>query len=278
MRGFLGAFVVLGPILAAIGGIALVFVFADASDKYVAGVGTVIENAKTEAAKGAPARNANGVATTPSTATQTSVATTTTPKGNATTKTTTATIEKGACTEPVNQCVDDAKSNFADDTVRHTSGYAPAGIASTLGSLLMVVGAIYTLIWSMRTGLLSRFMATIGIVFIAALIFAQGLGLPGLVFWFTAIGLMFIRVWPRPLAPAWAAAEAVPWMRPGDDIGPPPDRNGGGDGGTIEGSGREVSEPPSPEEGEVFDVPDEPPEPPYGETQGQRRKKRKRRS
>jgi hypothetical protein len=140
-----------------------------------------------------------------------------------------------------------------------------------------VVGGIYTLIWSMRTGLLTRFMATLGIVFIAARIFAQSLGLPGLVFWFTAIGLMFIRVWPRPLAPAWAAAEAIPWMRPGEDIGPPPDQNGGG--GTVEGSGREISEPTLPQEGDVTSSePTEPPEPPYGETQGQRRKKRKRRT
>jgi hypothetical protein len=276
MRGFLGAFVILGPLLAAIGGVGLVFVFSSASDKYVAGVATVIENAKTEAAKGAPARSVNGVATTATTVTHTTTATTTTPKGSTTTKTTTATIQKGACTKPVNDCVDDAKSNFADDTVRHTSGYAPAGIASTLGSLLLVVGAIYTLLWTMRTGLLSRFMATLGIVFIAALIFAQALGLPGLVLWFAAIALMFIGVWPRPLPPAWAAGEAIPWMRPGQDIGPPPDLDGAG--GTVEGSGREISEPTLPEESDVTDEPAEPPQPPYGESQGQRRKKRKRRT
>jgi hypothetical protein len=275
MRGFLGAFVILGPILAAIGGVGFAFVFSDASDNYIAGVANVIEKAKTEAAKGAPARSANGVATTATTVTHTTTATTTTPKGNTTTKTTTATIEKGACTKPVNDCIDDAKSNFADDTVRDSSGYAPAGIASTLGSLLLVVGGIYTLIWTVRTGLLTRFMATLGIVFIAALIFAQALGQPALVLWFAALGLMFLGVWPRPLPPAWEAGEAIPWMRPGMDIGPPPDR--GGDGGTVEGSRREVSERPLPQEGEVTGEPSEPPEPPYGETQGQRRKKRKRR-
>ena len=55
------------------------------------------------------------------------------------------------------------------------------------------------------------------------------------------------------------------------DIGPTPEERG--DAGTVEGTGREVSEQPLPENGQ----PDQPPEPPYGETQGQRRKKRKRR-
>ena len=69
---------------------------------------------------------------------------------------------------------------------------------------------------------------------------------------------------------AWDAGEAIPWANRGD-IGPPPEERG--DAGTVEGTGREVSEQPLPENGQ----PDQPPEPPYGETQGQRRKKRKRR-
>jgi hypothetical protein len=68
------------------------------------------------------------------------------------------------------------------------------------------------------------------------------------------------------LPPAWAAGEAIPWERPGDDLGPPPEP---GPPGTVEGSGREVSEGPLAQEGE--------PEQPPGESQGQRRKKRKRR-
>ena len=80
---------------------------------------------------------------------------------------------------------------------------------------------------------------------------------------------MFAGLWPRPLPPAWAAGEAIPWQRPGDDLGPPPAERG--PAGTVEGSGREVSEQPLPDDGGQNG------EPPDGETQGQRRKKRKRR-
>jgi hypothetical protein len=92
------------------------------------------------------------------------------------------------------------------------------------------------------------------------------------VLWFAALGLMFIGVWPRPLPPAWAAGEAVPWPRPGEDIGPPPEQ---GPVGTVEGSGREISEQSLPEDGGPVGE-REGPQPP-GETQGQRRRKRKRR-
>jgi hypothetical protein len=74
------------------------------------------------------------------------------------------------------------------------------------------------------------------------------------------------------LPPAWAAGEAIPWPRPGDDLGAPGTPPSGAPPGTVEGSGREVSEPALPD-----DAGSEPPQPPYGETQGQRRKKRKRR-
>jgi hypothetical protein len=94
------------------------------------------------------------------------------------------------------------------------------------------------------------------------------------VLWFAITGLMLARLWPRPLPPAWEAGEAIPWPRPGEDLGPPVAERG--ESGTVEGSGREISEPPLPE-GTQNGEPDQPPEPPYGETQGQRRKKRKRR-
>jgi hypothetical protein len=132
--------------------------------------------------------------------------------------------------------------------------------------LALVFGIVYTALWTMRTGLLTRFWGALGMAFGLFLIIPLLPPVPGVVLWFAALGLMFLGFWPRPLPPAWAAGEAIPWQRPGDDLGPPPGGNG-----TVEGSGREVSEQPLPEEG------DAPPEPPYGESQGQRRKKRKRR-
>jgi hypothetical protein len=117
----------------------------------------------------------------------------------------------------------------------------------------------------MRTGLLTRFMATIGMVFIAALVLLPQLGPFGMILWFAVLGLMLSGWWVRPLPPAWAAGEGIPWPRPGEEPGPPSEDRPG----TVEGSGREASERPLPEEGP-------PPEEPR-ETPGQRRKKRKRR-
>ena len=85
---------------------------------------------------------------------------------------------------------------------------------------------------------------------------------------------MFLGLWPRPLPPAWAAGEAVPWQRRGDDLGPPTSERG--PAGTVEGSGREVSETPLPENGDGGGDQDQAMDQ-SDETQGQRRKKRKRR-
>ena len=116
------------------------------------------------------------------------------------------------------------------------------GVISTIGVLGLVFGMIYTNLWSMRVGLVTRFWGAIGMAFGLFLVIPLFPPIPGLVLWFAVTGLMFTGVWPRPLPPAWAAGEAIPWQRPGDDLGPPPAERG--PAGTVEGSGREVSESP----------------------------------
>jgi hypothetical protein len=96
-----------------------------------------------------------------------------------------------------------------------------------------------------------------------SLILLGPLGQIGLVMWFAVLGLILAGVWPGGRPPAWAAGVAIPWPKPGEEAGE--------QGGPVEGSGREVSEPPLPDEGVA------PEEGPPGETPGQRRKKRKRR-
>jgi hypothetical protein len=243
---FLGPLIVVGALLAAVQGPVVSLGLKDASDDYVAGVGVAEAQAR-QAQPAAP------------------------PKQDSTTTTGSAATGRTTTTRPTTaQRVTDAKENFADDRVGDSGKVQAGKIIGLLGALILIVGAVYTLVWSMRTGLLTRFMGTLGIAFIAALLLIPQLGPIGTVLWFLVLGLMLAGWWPRPLPPAWDAGEAIPW--PGrDDIGPPPEERG--DAGTVEGTGREVSEQPQPENGQ----PDQPPEPPYGETQGQRRKKRKRR-
>jgi hypothetical protein len=166
----------------------------------------------------------------------------------------------------VEQRVSDARDNFAEDEVNDSSNVKSARVIGLVGGLALVGGAVYTLVWAMRTGLLTRFMATLGMVFIAALVVIPQLGPIGMVIWFAILGLMLAGWWIRPLPPAWAAGEAIPWPRPGEGLGPPPEE---GPPGTVEGSGREVSEEPLPEDGARAEQP--------RETPGQRRRKRKRR-
>jgi hypothetical protein len=259
MRSFPGPLLVVGALLVAIQGVTFSLGFKDASDRYIAGVAAVEAKARQ-----APQQQTKGTSTGKDTKAA-KIATSTTP--GATTGTTT--IANGGTTTGATttaQRVSDAKDNFADDEVNDSGKVRAARIIGLVGALALVGGAVYTLVWSMRTGLLTRFMATLGMVFTAGLLLLPGLGPIGLVLWFAVLGLMLGGWWVRPLPPAWAAGEAIPWPRAGEDLGPPPPEP---PPGTVEGSGREVSEAPLSE--------DEPPALPPDETQGQPRRKRKRR-
>jgi len=199
-----------------------------------------------------------------------------------TTSTASTATGTGSTTTPANapaakprtpdQAANDAREALADHLNKHTTLLIVGGVISTIGVLGLVFGMIYTNLWCMRLGLVTRLWGALGMAFGLFLIIPLFPPIPGLVLWFAITGLMLAGFWPRPLPPAWAAGEAVPWQRPGDDLGPPPAERG--PEGTVEGSGRQVSESPLPDDGGGNG---EPPQPPYGETQGQRRKKRKRR-
>jgi hypothetical protein len=256
MRGALAALIVLGPVAFGIGVAVSAVGSSDAADKFATQEPAVVQQARQQAEQQAKAP-APATTTTPSTTTGT---------------TTTAAAPKPKTPD---QAASSAREGLADHLNKDTALLVAGGLISTIGVLALVFGMIYTNLWSMRTGLVSRFWGALGMAFGLFLILPVFPPVPGLVLWFAALGLMFLGLWPRPLPPAWAAGEAVPWQRPGDDIGPSPPEQG--PSGTVEGSGREVSEQPLPESGEQDGESDAPPEPPYGETQGQRRKKRKRR-
>jgi hypothetical protein len=272
MRGFVGAFVIIGPIMVATQGTLFSLALKDASDPYVASAPAAEAKSRAAAARGQEARaEARNVTTT------TNQATTATGKAATETGTgtgaagTAAAVPPGACVKPVDDCISDAKDDLAHDTITNANPYRASQVTGLFGGLLLIIGAIYTLLWSMRTGLLSRFAATLGMIFLVFLLLIPALGPVGVVLWFAIVGLMLAGWWPRPRPPAWAAGEAIPWPRPREDIGPPLEERG--PSGTVEGTGREISEPALPENGR----PAQAPEQPAVETQGQQRKKRKRR-
>lgn len=260
MRNAFTALVVLGPLAFGLGVVVSSFGSSKAADDFVKQQPAEVQQAReqAEAAQNAPAPAAKG---SKAKAGETTTSATTT---NGTTAT-------AAKPKTPDQAASDAREGLADHLNKHTGVLIAGGLISTIGVLALVFGMVYTALWTMRTGLLTRFWGAVGMAFGLFLIIPLLPPIPGVVLWFAVLGLMFLGFWPRPLPPAWAAGEAIPWQRPGDDLGPPPGGNGSG---TVEGSGREVSEPPLPEDVEHGEAP---PEPPYGETQGQRRKKRKRR-
>jgi hypothetical protein len=278
MRGAFAGLVVLGPLafglglaLSSVGSTKAADKFHDQEPAAVQQARQQAEQAQTAktapskpAGKGKPTGTTTGAATTTG-STSTTASTTINLNGTTTTVATPVTPD---------QAGSNAQENLADHINKHTTLLIVGGLISTIGVLSLVFGMIYTNLWAMRTGLLSRFWSMIGIVAGVGLIILGPFGLALFVLWFAAIGLMFLEFWPTPLPPAWEAGEAVSWQRPGDDLGPPTSERG--PAGTVEGSGREVSETPLPENGDGGGDQDQGMDQ-SGETQGKRRKKRKRR-
>lgn len=104
---------------------------------------------------------------------------------------------------------DDEASN-----ARTEAGFTPFatgfGIAGALG---FVFALVYSCLWGMRTGLLTRFWGALGM--------ALGVGLllnlfPFLLVWFLYFGFLVLGLVPGGRPPAWAAGEAIPWPTPGE--------------------------------------------------------------
>ncbi len=104
---------------------------------------------------------------------------------------------------------DDEASNARAEasTAGAVSGF---GIAGALG---LAVSLFYIGLWSMRTGLLGRFWASLGMALGVAIL----IGLVIFAFvWFAYLGLLIAGWIPGGKPPAWAAGEAVPWPTPGE--------------------------------------------------------------
>jgi hypothetical protein len=271
VRGWAVPLAFVGPVLFSISGVIVAVGLSDVASKFVDQAPAKEQQAREQAAaaRAAPAKGGSekgGSAKPATTATQ---PTTTAPSTTATAPTTTqsTTTAQSTTTTPrtPDQAASKARDDLASDLIDDSSALQVGSLVRFVGLVTLVFAMIYIPLWCMRTGLLTRFWAMLGVALGVALLLIP-VGIFGLVLWFAVIGLMLAGVWTRPLPPAWAAGEAIPWAPPGEGA-PPPE---GGDPGTVEGSGREVSEQPLPENGAEA--------PPPAETQGQRRKKRKRRN
>jgi hypothetical protein len=88
------------------------------------------------------------------------------------------------------------------------------------GLLGLIVAMAYTSLQALRAGLLTRFVGSLGVGLGVAAIFIPPLVLLPAVLWagfLGYLGLLFLDRAPGGRPPAWAAGEAIPWPRPGDE-------------------------------------------------------------
>ena len=90
--------------------------------------------------------------------------------------------------------------------------YIPASIG-------FVVATFYVPLQAMRVGLLTRLTATLGMALGVSTIVLPP-GILGLMIWFGWVGFTILDKTPKGRPPAWAAGEAIPWPKPGDEPQP----------------------------------------------------------
>lgn len=95
----------------------------------------------------------------------------------------------------------------------------------TVGVLALIFGMIYVPLWSVRTGLLTRFHGTLGMALGASFVLIGLFGIPlpivpALLAWFMYFGLMLAGRTPKGRPPAWDVGEAVPPLGPGEEPRP----------------------------------------------------------
>jgi hypothetical protein len=261
----------IGPILFAVAGLMVSIGLNDVAGKFNEQAPATERQARERAAAAQQAAAAKGEGAKQSkqaARAQTTTQVTITTQPTTTSGTTTGAQETATVPQTPDQAASNARDDLANDLIDDSGVLQAGSLLRFVGLLSLVFAMIYIPLWAMRTGLLTRFWAMLGLALGVSLVLLP-VGIFGLVIWFAILGLMLAGWWPRPLPPAWDAGTAIPWPRPGEDTGPPPEEGGGS--GTVEGRGRDLSERAPPEEGEQAEQPQP------GETQGQRRKKRKRR-
>lgn len=114
------------------------------------------------------------------------------------------------------------------------------GLAGALG---FAVALLYSGLWAMRTGVLSRFWGSLGMVAGVAVLLGPVFLLVTLVF-FVYFGMLCFGIVPGGRPPAWAAAEAIPWPTPGERAAAEMEPEGGWDEPDDAGEAEERATPP----------------------------------
>jgi hypothetical protein len=159
----------------------------------------------------------------------------------------------------------DLGADCAEELLQQDTSAATA-LPGLLGPVLLAFVYVMVPLRARRAGLLSPFMAILGVIagVMVVLQFGVVLGVVIQAFWLGAAGALFLGNWPGGRGPAWESGEPDPWPSAAERRGLAPPREEGAEGGTT--GGANGGEPPAPSEPEP--VPDRP---------ASRKRKRKRR-
>lgn len=108
----------------------------------------------------------------------------------------------------------DRANEAASDTITEAPLRPLAAGFGLAGQIGFLIAMIYTALYAMRTGLLTRFWGSLGI----------GLGAVSFIFfqftllWFIYVGLLLAGWVPGGRPPAWQSGEAEPWPTPGEKM------------------------------------------------------------
>ena len=117
----------------------------------------------------------------------------------------------------------DAGVDRATDLISNSSLFQYALFGSLAGVMAFSFSIIYSGLWGMRTGLLTRFWGTLGMAFGAAFLlsaFLGPIGIFGIMLWLVHVAMVSRGKWAGGPLPAWEQGEAVPWP---DPKAPPPE-------------------------------------------------------
>ena len=125
-------------------------------------------------------------------------------------------------------------SNLLEDSGPRTAAIYVYSVAT----ICLIFGMVYTCLWGVRTGLLTRFHGTLGMALGATFILPPltGLTLPALLAWFMYFGLMIAGRTPKGRPPAWDLGVAVAPLKAGEEPEPAP----AAEDGVIEGDATEI--------------------------------------
>ena len=130
--------------------------------------------------------------------------------------------------------------SLAANLLENSGARNAAIIVYSIATLAIIFGMVYTGLWGVRTGLLTRFHGTLGMALGASFILPPltGLTLPALLAWFMYFGLLLAGRTPKGRPPAWDAGVAVPPPKAGEE--PPEPVASATAGDVVEGDATEI--------------------------------------